>query len=51
MKIFINAKNAEICENILAALDDTADSATLCSTDEQAECEISEACPELRKSL
>lgn len=39
MKIFINAKNAEICENILAALGDAADSATLCSADEQAESE------------
>ena len=51
MKIFINAKNAEICENILAALDDAADSATLCSADEQAECENPETYPELRKSL
>lgn len=39
MKIFINAKTAEICENILAALGDSADNAALCSTDEQAESE------------
>ena len=37
MKIFINAKTVELCSNILAALEDTADSATLCFTDEQAE--------------
>ena len=36
MKIFINAKTIELCSNILAALEDTADSATLCFTDEQA---------------
>ena len=36
MKIFINAKTVELCSNILAALEDNADSATLCFTDEQA---------------
>lgn len=39
MKIFINAKTAELCSNILAALEDIAEVATLCYNDEQAEAE------------
>ncbi len=37
MKIFINAKTAELCSNILAALEETAEAAALCYNDEQAE--------------
>ena len=37
MRLFINAKTVEACENILSALDETTDDATLCFTDEQAD--------------
>lgn len=37
MKIFINAKTAELCSNILAALEGITEAATLCYNDEQAE--------------
>ncbi len=36
MKIFINAKTIEFCENIKAALGDLAETAALCASDEQA---------------
>ncbi len=39
MRIFINAKTIEFCENIKMALGDLAETATLCTTDEQAEAE------------
>lgn len=39
MKVFINAKTIEFCENIKAALDDFADTTVLCTSDEQAAAE------------
>lgn len=39
MKIFINAKTIEFCENIKMALGELADTPTLCTTDEQAAAE------------
>lgn len=39
MRIFINAKTIEFCENIKMALGELADTSTLCTTDEQAAAE------------